>query len=138
LALRVKKQNENAFSIAEFLSSNNAIKRVYYPGLLSHRQHDIAKQQMKGFGGMVSFELNTDLDGIKKFQHELKLIKPALSLGGVESLICSPVFTSHRYLSREERMAIGIEDNLLRLSVGIEDDQDLIMDINEAIKRSVS
>jgi len=138
LALRVKKQNENAFSIAEFLSSNNAIKRVYYPGLLSHPQHDIAKQQMKGFGGMVSFELNTDLDGIKKFQHELKLIKPALSLGGVESLICSPVFTSHRYLSREERMAIGIEDNLLRLSVGIEDDQDLIMDIDEAIKRSVS
>lgn len=137
LALRVKKQNENALNIAHFLNSNTAVKKVYYPALASHPQHAIAKQQMKGFGGMVSFELNTDLDGIIKFQRQLRLIKPALSLGGVESLICSPVFTSHRYLSKKERLAIGIEDNLLRLSVGIEDDLDLIADIDQAIKRSV-
>jgi cystathionine beta-lyase len=90
---------------------------------------------MKGFGGMVSFELKTDLNGVIEFQRHLELIKPALSLGGVESLICSPVFTSHRYLSREQRLAVGIEDNLLRLSVGIEDEHDLINDIDHAIER---
>jgi cystathionine beta-lyase len=135
LALRVKKQNGNAEAIANYLSNHHAINRVYYPGLTSHPQHAIAAQQMIGFGGMVSFELKTDLDGVIEFQRHLGLIKPALSLGGVESLICSPVFTSHRYLSREQRLAVGIEDNLLRLSVGIEDEQDLINDIDHAIER---
>jgi cystathionine beta-lyase len=137
LALRVKKQNQNAVMIAKHLSQHIAINRVYYPGLSSHPQHKIAAQQMKGFGGMLSFELKTDLEGIMKFQRHLKLISPALSLGGVESLICSPVFTSHRYLSREERQAIGIKDNLLRLSAGIEDEEDLINDINQAIKQGI-
>jgi len=137
LALRVKKQNQNAVVLADYLSNHQAINKVYYPGLSSHPQHKIAGQQMKGFGGMVSFELNTDLDGIIEFQRQLRLIRPALSLGGVESLICSPVFTSHRYLSGEERQAIGIQDNLLRLSVGIEDEQDLIDDIDQAIKEGI-
>ena len=136
LALRINKQNENAMHIAEYLESQSAIKKVYYPGLPSHPQHAIVLQQMKGFGGMVSFELDTNLDGIKKFQQNLRLISPALSLGGVESLICSPVFTSHRYLTRDERLAIGINDNLLRLSVGIENSADLIDDIEQAIKKS--
>jgi len=92
---------------------------------------------MKGFGGMVSFELDTDLSGIDTFQRNLQLISPALSLGGVESLICSPVFTSHRYLTRDERIAIGINDNLLRLSVGIEDANDLISDLQQAIEKTL-
>ncbi len=136
LALRIHKQNENAMQIAKYLEGQPSINKVYYPGLPSHPQHAIAKQQMKGFGGMVSFELNSDLDGIKKFQQSLKLISPALSLGGVESLVCSPVFTSHRYLTRDERLAIGINDNLLRLSVGIENAADLTNDIEQAIRQS--
>lgn len=137
LALRINKQNENAEKIAQFLQTHSAIKQVYYPGLSSHPNHNIASQQMKGFGGMVSFELNTDLSGIDTFQRNLQVISPALSLGGVESLICSPVFTSHRYLTREERIAIGINDNLLRLSVGIEDANDLINDLQQAIEKTL-
>ncbi len=138
LALRINKQNENAMEIARYLSSHHSVNEVYYPGLPSHPQHAIATQQMKGFGGMVSFELNTDFQGIKEFQKNLRVIAPALSLGGVESLICSPVFTSHRYLTQEERLAIGIRDNLLRLSVGIENSRDLIDDIEQAIGNSIS
>ena len=134
LALRVNKQNENAMAVANFLSNNKRINKVYYPGLASHSDHAIAKEQMAGFGGMVSFELNIDLNGINSFQRHLKLISPAFSLGGVESLICSPVFTSHRYLTKEERLQIGIRDNLLRLSVGIENAGDLINDIEQAIE----
>ena len=134
LALRVTRQNENAMAVASFLSNNKQINKVYYPGLSSHPDYAVAKEQMIGFGGMVSFELDTDLDGINIFQHHLKLISPALSLGGVESLICSPVFTSHRYLTKEERLQIGIRDNLLRLSVGIESAGDLIKDLEQAIQ----
>ncbi|CAN5528264.1 cystathionine gamma-synthase [soil metagenome] len=137
LALRVHKQNENATAIAQYLSDHTAIKKVYYPSLSTHPQHAVAAKQMKGFGGMVSFELDTDLDGITTFQRNLQLISPALSLGGVESLICSPVFTSHRYLTRNERLAIGINDNLLRLSLGIEDANDLISDIQQAIEKTL-
>jgi cystathionine beta-lyase len=135
LALRIRKQNENAAIIANYLKEHNAIKQVFYPGLTTHPQHAVAARQMKGFGGMVSFELDTDLDGITIFQRNLQLISPALSLGGVESLICSPVFTSHRYLTREERMVIGINDNLLRMSVGVEDADDLINDLKTAIEK---
>lgn len=137
LALRIKKQNENAEAMAKWLSNNNSIKKVHYPGLPSHPQHAIAAKQMRGFGGMISFEPDTDIEGITRFQKYLQLISPALSLGGVESLICSPVFTSHRYLSREERLAIGINDSLLRLSVGIEDANDLIADIQQAIEKTL-
>ena len=137
LALRIKQQNNSAMAIATWLSKNNAIKQVYYPGLPSHPQYNIAVKQMNGFGGMVSFEPDTTLEGIKTFQRNLKLIRPALSLGGVESLICSPVFTSHRYLSREERLNIGINDSLLRLSVGIEDTNDIIEDIQQAIDKTL-
>lgn len=137
LALRVNKQNENAAALAAYLNSNKSINKVYYPGLSTHPQHAVAARQMKGYGGMVSFELATDLEGITTFQRNLQLISPALSLGGVESLICSPVFTSHRYLTRDERLAIGINDNLLRLSVGIEDANDLISDIGQAIEKTL-
>ena len=88
---------------------------------------------MNGFGGMISFEPDTDEKGMKKFQQQLRIITPALSLGGVESLICSPMLTSHRYLSKEERVGLGINDNLLRLSVGIEEVNDLMADIEQSL-----
>lgn len=133
LSIRVQRQNENAMKIATFLEGNKGIQKVYYPGLPSHPQHTLAARQMSGFGGMISFELKTDEAGIKKFQQKLELITPALSLGGVESLISAPMLTSHRYLKKEERQQLGINDNLLRLSVGIEDADDLIKDIQQAI-----
>ena len=132
LAIRVIKQNKNALTIAEFLNANPNVEKVYYPGLPNHLGHEIAKKQMSGFGGMVSFEIKgiTTYD----FQKKLSLIKPALSLGGVESTICSPTMTSHRHLSPEQKAMDGICDNLLRLSVGIEGVDDLIIDLEKAFR----
>jgi cysteine-S-conjugate beta-lyase len=135
LSIRVRQQNLNAGRIAAYLEKSRYVQRVYYPGLPSHPQHQLAAKQMKGFGGMVSFELDTDEAGIKKFQQNLKVITAALSLGGVESLISSPILTSHRYLSKAERQNLGINDNLLRLSAGIENADDLIEDIDQAITK---
>ncbi len=126
LALRVNKQNENALKIAHFLDGHKDVDVVYYPGLPDHPSHKIAKSQMKGFGGMLSFEVNTDPD---VFVKKLTLIKPAISLGGVESTITSPKRTSHSKLSESQRKEVGIKNNLLRLSVGIEDIEDLIEDL---------
>jgi len=133
LSLRIKKQNENALKLAEYLGRNPVVKKVYYPGLSSHRDHQIAVEQMIGFGGILSFELDISEEQLTFFLKNLSLIQPALSLGGVESLICSPVTTSHRSLSTEQRHRLGINDNLLRLSVGIEDADDLITDLRLAI-----
>ncbi len=132
LAIRVKCQNENAQKIAEFLSGNPEIERVYYPGLTSHPGYNIAARQMSGFGGMLSFELR-NADPVL-FQKKLKLIRPSVSLGGVDTIICSSVLTSHRHLTMEEREREGIRNNLLRLSVGIEDPADLIEDLKQALK----
>jgi cysteine-S-conjugate beta-lyase len=131
LAVRVEKQNLNASLMAEFLQSKPEIEKVYFPGLKTHPGYEIAKRQMKGFGGMLSFELSGQ--DISVFQKKLRLIKPAMSLGGVESTICAPATTSHRLVSKKEREAEGIRDNLLRLSVGIENVQDLIQDIDRAL-----
>lgn len=130
LALRVEQQNSNALNIARYLKKHPEINRVYYPGLKNHDGHEVARKQMVGFGGMVSFELK----GIDStvFQKRLNLIKPSMSLGGVESIICAPAITSHRHLSRGEREKTGIKDGLLRLSVGIEDVKDLINDLEQA------
>ncbi len=136
LALRVKRQNENALKIAQFLENHQAVERVYYPGLKSHEDYKIAVAQMQGFGGMLSFELRADARELITFQKSLTIIEPAISLGGVESLICSPAATSHRYTTPEARRKLGIHENLLRLSVGIEDVQDLIEDIESAINKS--
>ncbi|SDF76889.1 cystathionine beta-lyase [Mucilaginibacter pineti] len=136
LALRVKRQNENAMRIAQYLEKHPAVERVYYPGLQSHDDYQIAVAQMQGFGGMLSFELRADAKELIKFQRSLTVIEPAISLGGVESLICSPAQTSHRYISSEARHQLGINENLLRLSVGIEDVEDLIDDIESAIDKS--
>lgn len=129
--LRVKQQNKNALAIAEFLEKESKVAAVYYPGLKTHTSYTIAKRQMPGgFGGMLSFEVKGDPD---KFIKKLKLIKRAISLGGVESTITSPVKTSHAKLTAAERKEVGISDKLLRLSVGIEDTQDLIADLQQAL-----
>ena len=132
LEIRVKRQNENAQTLAEYLVENKNISKVYYPGLQDHGGHDIAKLQMKGYGGMLSFETNGDAS---QFLGHLKLISRAMSLGGVESTACLPVLTSHSRVSPEERLKMGIKDNLVRLSVGIEDPQDLIHDIKQALSQ---
>ncbi|MCK0125695.1 PLP-dependent aspartate aminotransferase family protein [Gelidibacter sp. F2691] len=134
LALRVKAQNRNAKKLAKYLSNHDAVKQVYYPGLKSHPQYDLAKSQMKGFGGMMSFELADGLDAMA-FQKELKLIKSSMSLAGVESTVLSPHKTSHSLLSQDERDAIGVSDNLIRFSVGIESNKDLIADLEQAIDK---
>lgn len=131
LAIRMEKINQNAMNVAAFLNGNCKIGKVYYPGLPSHSGYEIAKKQMTGFGGVVSFELGNQ-DPIE-FQKKLKIIKPSVSLGAVESIICSPALTSHYYMPKEQREKIGVTDKLLRLSVGIEDSADLIEDLKQAM-----
>lgn len=135
LGLRVKAQTNNALHMAKWLSNHQYIKNVYYPGLEEHPEHELAKSQMHGFGAMLSFELNEDIDALK-FQKQLKLIKSSMSLAGVESTVISPYLTSHALLTPEERMAVGISDQLIRFSVGIEDIEDLQNDINQAINQT--
>ncbi len=136
LGLRVEKHNENAQLVAEFLEAHPAVKKVYYPGLTSHLNHDIAKNQMSGFGGMLSFELKSEID-VKEFQRRLRMIKPSMSLAGVESTILMPTLTSHMSLNEEEKKKQGISDSLLRLSVGIENIEDIIGDISLALKNNI-
>jgi cystathionine beta-lyase len=132
LGLRVKAQTKNAKKLAKWLNKHPKISKVYYPGLKSHSEHKLAKSQMSGFGAMMSFELSEDLDS-QQFQKQLKLIKSSMSLAGVESTLLSPHLTSHSLLTQEERDAIGISDQLIRFSVGIEEAKDLKRDINQAI-----
>lgn len=131
LALRVERHNENATRVARYLAEHPLIERVNYPGLDSHPDHEIATGQMRGFGGMLSFELH-DSRLIDEILSHLRLIMPALSLGGVESLICVPSRTTHRTLTPPERARAGIGEGLVRLSVGIEDAEDLIGDLDQA------
>ena len=135
LSLRVNSQNNNALQIAKFLTSNNKVEKVYYPGLKSHKNHDIAKNQMYGFGGMLSFELKSNIDPIK-FVQDLKIIKPTMSLAGVESTITSPALSSHKKMDPEIRRALGISDNLLRFSVGIENFEDLVLDLDKSLTKN--
>jgi cystathionine beta-lyase/cystathionine gamma-synthase len=131
IVLRVRQQNQNALAIAEYLTTDRRIGKVYYPGLKNHPHHDIAKAQMPGgFGGMLSFEVKDDAT---RFMRNLRLIKRAVSLGGVESTITSPAKTSHVKMSLAERTAIGVTDNLVRLSTGIEEAEDIINDIRNAL-----
>ena len=131
IVLRVRQQNENAMKLANWLTTNQKVGKVFYPGLPDHPGHAIAKAQMPGgFGGMLSFEVKADPH---VFMNRLTLIKRALSLGGVESTICSPVRTSHAKMTAEERAKINVTDNLVRLSVGIEEAEDLMMDLEVAL-----
>jgi cystathionine gamma-synthase len=134
-ALRIERQNENAQVLAEFLEAHPRIEAVHYPGLLRHREHDVAKRQMRGFGGVVSFEIRGDLDAAARVVDACAIPHLAVSLGGVESLIEQPAIMSFYELTTEERLEIGIKDNLIRYSVGIEDADDLIADLAQALDR---
>jgi cystathionine gamma-lyase len=133
LAVRMERHNYNAQKIAEFLESHPKVEKVYYPGLKSHPQHDLARRQMSGFGGVLSFELKADLAEVKAFLRRFKLFALAESLGGVESLIEHPALMTHASIPKREREKIGITDSLIRVSVGIEDVEDLIADLKQAL-----
>ena len=134
LNIRIEKHNENAQTLAEYLESHPKIKKVYYPGLLSHSGHETAKKQMSGFGGVLSIETTLGKEKTKEFISKLKIFQEACSLAGVESLVTLPCETSHSKMSFETRCSIGITDSLVRLSVGIEDIEDLKADIEQALK----
>lgn len=133
LALRVRQHNANAQAVAEFLERHPAIERVWYPGLPSHPDHAIARAQMRGFGGVVTFEVRGTLDETAAFIDRLQIAYLAASLGGVDSLIQQPAIMSHSDKSPEERAALGIKDNLVRFAVGIEDADDLLADLGQAL-----
>ena len=135
MGLRVRAQNDNALQLARFLSAHPDIDKVYYPGLETHPGHEIARSQMQGFGGMLSFELSPHLDQ-HTFMRTLKWIKVSMSLAGVESTLLSPTQTSHALLSQEERLRSGIQDGLIRFSTGIEDIDDLKEDLGQALKNA--
>lgn len=132
LALRVHQHNANAARLARFLEAHSAVARVNYPGLPEHPDHPIAARQMRGFGGMLSFEL-CDPSQVDRLLSRLRIVMPALSLGGVESLVCVPSRTSHRLLTPAERQDAGINDGLVRVSVGLEDVEDLLEDFDQAL-----
>ncbi len=134
LALRVQRQNESAMKIALFLEQQKKVRAVYYPGLPTNPDHEIAKRQMKGYGGMLSFELDADFDATKTFMDSLKFIKLAPSLGGVTSLATQPITNTHIGLSPESRAQAGISESLVRISVGIEDVDLLTHDLDQALK----
>ncbi len=134
MGLRVKAQSDDALMLSKQLEKHKDIAAVHYPGLTSHPQHELAKKQMYGFGGMLSFELDPSLDALQ-FMNSLQLIKPSMSLAGVESTVTSPVMTSHALMAPEDRRKQGINDGLIRFSVGIEEEEDLINDIVQAIER---
>ncbi|NOX38351.1 MAG: PLP-dependent transferase [Calditrichaeota bacterium] len=134
LAVRMRQHEHNALAIAHFLEKHPRVKRVYYPGLESHPQHDLARRQMTGFGGMLSFELDGDLSRAKKFVESLRYFAVAESLGGVESLIELPALMTHASVPKEEREKIGLTDGLIRISVGIENTEDLLEDLTAAFK----
>jgi cystathionine beta-lyase/cystathionine gamma-synthase len=135
LAVRVEKQNGNGMEIAKYLESHPKVNKVYYPGLESHPQHELAKRQMTGFGDVVSFELKCDLGATIRFVDSMRLAFLTPSLGGTETLITQPATTSHYKVPRKERLKQGITDGFIRLSLGIEDTEDVIADLEQAFEK---
>ena len=136
LELRVQRQNDTADKIAHFLAKHPAVRRVYYPGLVSHPDYEIAVEQMSAFGGVVSFELEADVEGTGRFIDQLQIPYIGPSLGGVESLVEQVALVSYYELSTEERAEIGISDSLIRLAVGIESVDDLLADLAQALDKT--
>ena len=134
LDVRVARQNENARRIAEWCNARKEVRHVHYPGLEDHPDHEVARTFLDGFGGMLAIELVGGGRSAERFLRRLRLIKHAPSLGGVDSVVSEPRFTSHSHLSSEERAALGVPDGFLRVSVGIENVDDLIADIEQALK----
>lgn len=135
LSVRMKAHGENAMGIAEFLDNHQKVEKVIYPGLQSFPQHELARKQMKGYGGMVTFFLKGGIAESKKFLENTKLFSLAESLGGVESLIEHPAIMTHASIPAEQRKKLGIHDNLIRISVGIEDVEDLKEDLANALEK---
>jgi len=133
--LRMARQNETALMLARFLEQHDKVKQVYYPGLESHPHYDVAKAQMRGFGGLVSFDLDADEAGTLSFIDRLNVPCIGASLGGVESLVSHPASISYYELAREDRLALGIADELVRFAVGIEDADDIISDVGQALNK---
>ncbi len=133
LGLRMKVQNQNALALARFLEQHKSVRKVFYPGLESFSYHEIAKRNLKGYGGMISFELKDGVPAARKMMKNLKICSSAPSLGGIESLITLPIDTTHGSLTPAERAKMGIPEGLIRLSVGIEDSEDLIDDFQKAL-----
>jgi cystathionine gamma-synthase len=134
LALRVRQQNQTAQAVAEFLEAHPKIERVWYPGLASHPDHRVAAKQMDGYGGVISFEVRGDLETTGRFIDALEIPYIAPSLGGVESLIEQPALMSYYEKTTEERLALGIKDNLVRFAIGIEDTQDVLHDLEQGLE----
>jgi cystathionine beta-lyase/cystathionine gamma-synthase len=134
LDVRVKRHNENAMQVAEWCATRKEVKRVHYPGLPDHPDHQVASTMLDGFGGMMAIELSGGVRATEKFIRKLKIIRHAPSLGGVDSLVSEPRFTSHAHLTAEARAQAGIPDGFLRLSIGIESANDLIRDIEQALR----
>ena len=134
LAVRMQRHEENAMKIAKWLEAHDKVEKVIYPGLESHPQHVIAKEQMRGFGGMITFFIKGGLEDSRAFLEKVRLFHLAESLGGVESLIEHPAIMTHASVPKEIRESIGISDNLIRVSVGIEDADDLIGDLEFALR----
>jgi len=136
LALRIERQSQNAMEIARFLISHSMVEDVFYPGLETHKHHEIAKKQMRDFGGMMSFMLKGDFDAVRAFLPKLKYAHLAANLGPVETVAGPPRTTSHVEVSPEQRAAMGIPESLIRYSVGIEDVDDLIADLEQALNNT--
>lgn len=134
LTVRVKQQQENALAIVAYLQKQSQVKKLYYPSLPENQGHEIARRQQRGFGAMISFEFNGDEAQLRHFLKELKLFTLAESLGGVESLISHTATMTHAGMAPEARKAAGISDSLLRISVGLEDSEDLIADLEHAFQ----
>lgn len=135
LPIRMKAHAENAMKVAEFLESHPHVDKVIYPGLKSHPQHELAKKQMHGFGGMITFFIKGGLSASRKFLESVELFSLAESLGGVESLIEHPAIMTHASVPADQRKKLGIDDSLIRLSVGIEDTEDLLNDLKQAFDK---
>jgi len=133
LSLRVRQHNENAMALAEFLKGHKAVKVVHYPGLRSHPQHELARKQMSGFGGMLTFEVNGGYEAADRFLSRIRLASRAASLGGIETLAVHPASNFLHYMTLEQAAKIGIAPGLLRISVGLEGKQDLIADFDQAL-----
>jgi len=134
LAVRVKRQNENALRVAEFLEQHEKVRRVHYPFLKSHPEYDVARAQMTGGGGMVTFEVEGTGADARRVSEAMQLFTLATSLGGVESLVSIPVLTSHAMISAEQREKMGVTEQMVRLSVGIENVEDLVADLEAALE----
>jgi methionine-gamma-lyase len=133
LEIRVRKQCENAMAVARYLARHPKVARVHYPGLPSHPDHWLAKKQMTGFGGMMAFDLKGGLPAARRFCDRVRIFLLAASLGGVESLVVLPIYTSHYRMSAKELAAAGVGPGTVRVSIGLEDPRDLIEDLRQAL-----